>query len=46
LVVTAIGELFGKHLSYSWYVVVILLLAEALYFRTFKKELDVDIQKE
>jgi len=45
LVVTAIGELFGKHLSYSWYVVVILLLAEALYFRTFKKELDVDIQK-
>ncbi len=38
LVVTAIGELFGKHLSFYWYVIVILLLAEALYLRTSRRE--------
>jgi len=38
LIVTAIGELSEKELSWSWYVIVILLLAEALYLRTFKKE--------
>ena len=45
ILVTAIAELSGRYLSYFWYVLVVLVLAEALYLRTFFVQKDEEKEK-
>jgi len=46
LIITGVGELIKIQFSLYWYVIVVLVLIEALYLRTPKKDIDVGIQKE